>query len=539
MDQPQGKGTREIRKQSCQECLGTGVHKKESRVKCPSCKGQGWMEDKSGAEVVCLQCNGDGTVLKVTETECQSCSGKGYLVRIVEVSPPILRGCTHCSPPQITDEWVVCGVCGGKGEVATNSKSHTTCWYCKGRRLINKSNYCKHCHGFWYVTEQSVIDVTPGTGKRKSLETPPIDPPLRAEMIRQMEEDSVGDDVLKRISVAIHSLCPEDILWSLAYDDEDSVVYCVANNPNCPPDLFQELIYHHGLEGNDPVLTAICRNPSCPPDLLAELAWYWGDTAALHFALANPSFQRKLLEELIREKSQSPETEERINALCHSECPADVFEELASDFSVDVRSTIAESNWAPPQTLAKLCVSDPDPDIRYAAKENPNNPLTHQASNETLFNLAKIGDTAINIKLASHDDCSEELLMLLADDHHPEVRQVITERSDCPVEILAKLAKDQHESVLLRVAKHPNTPPEALEFLCASSSGWVRAAIAENPSTSAAALRKLADSEFFEYRELVARSRNCPVDLLQTLASDKENRVRAAAWKNPNYPGEV
>jgi len=113
------------------------------------------------------------------------------------------------------------------------------------------------------------------------------------------------------------------------------------------------------------------------------------------------------------------------------------------------------------------------------------------------------------------------------------------EYSDTMVEILMDIAKNPIDmGARWAVAKNPHTPVEVLEFLANDSVNLVRALVATNPSTPSKVLEKFFSDEKI-VRDGLSGNPNTPTKILKILSSDNDKMVRMRLAENSNAPKEI
>lgn len=113
------------------------------------------------------------------------------------------------------------------------------------------------------------------------------------------------------------------------------------------------------------------------------------------------------------------------------------------------------------------------------------------------------------------------------------------EYSDTMVELLCDIAKNPVDmGARWAVAKNPHTPTEVLELLANDDINLVRALVATNPSTPAQVLEKFFSDEKI-VRDGLSGNPNTPAKLLKILADDNDKMVRLRLAENPAAPAEI
>ncbi|BDY13055.1 hypothetical protein [Hydrogenimonas cancrithermarum] len=111
------------------------------------------------------------------------------------------------------------------------------------------------------------------------------------------------------------------------------------------------------------------------------------------------------------------------------------------------------------------------------------------------------------------------------------------EREKSPImeELLIKLSEVEDMGSRWAVAKNPHTPVHVLEKLAKDEVNLVRALVATNPNTPAMVLQTLFSDEKI-VRDGLSGNPNTPAKLLKILADDSDKMVRMRVAENPNAP---
>jgi hypothetical protein len=113
------------------------------------------------------------------------------------------------------------------------------------------------------------------------------------------------------------------------------------------------------------------------------------------------------------------------------------------------------------------------------------------------------------------------------------------EYSDTMVELLCDIAKNPVDmGARWAVAKNPHTPVEVLEMLASDEINLVRALVATNPSTPSSVLEKFFSDEKI-VRDGLSGNPNTPVKLLKILADDNDKMVRLRLAENSAAPMDI
>ncbi len=111
-------------------------------------------------------------------------------------------------------------------------------------------------------------------------------------------------------------------------------------------------------------------------------------------------------------------------------------------------------------------------------------------------------------------------------------------KSDEMVALLRDLSSVSDMGSRWAVAKNHFTPVDILEKLAHDDINLVRALVATNPNTPSSILSKLFSDEKI-VRDGLSGNPNTPIKLLQVLANDSDKMVRLRVAENPSTPKEV
>lgn len=272
------------------------------------------------------------------------------------------------------------------------------------------------------------------------------------------------------------------------------------------------------------VIKAVAQNPNTPPHILEELFGYYPVEV-----LNNPAIQLLLLE--------TPNFLDKIVSVENDNC--DLFFEFDNlpDFFINwaishpnklIRFYVAKSSKTTLRYLGVLA-EDKDESIRLAVASNP--VTTSSLSKIILEQLALSSDFAIRCCVAKE---AKNLYILnkLALDQHVHVRCKVAENQFIPPTALEFLSEDTDNNVLRLVAENHNTPNYVLEILAQNKYEIILLAVAKNPNTPSYVLQQLAKHSWFFIRQLVATHKNVNIDTLEKLSIDKDRNVCLIAIEN-------
>ncbi|MCH9814059.1 MAG: hypothetical protein K0U47_08975 [Epsilonproteobacteria bacterium] len=112
------------------------------------------------------------------------------------------------------------------------------------------------------------------------------------------------------------------------------------------------------------------------------------------------------------------------------------------------------------------------------------------------------------------------------------------EKSETMTRMMHKLATVEDMGSRWAVAKNPHTPIEVLELLAKDSVNLVRALVATNPNTPKAILTNFFSDEKI-VRDGLSGNPNTPEKYLNILADDKDKMVRLRIAENPSVTEKI
>ena len=383
-------------------------------------------------------------------------------------------------------------------------------------------------------------------------------------VLARLERQVITEELRLREAAAENLATPISLLVRLAGDAESSVRTRVAMNPATPIALLEQL----ARDADDGVRSQVAENPATPIALLERLA---GDAEwrPRYKAAGNPATPIALLERLagdeevsVREAvAENPATPiaikgtilagfanqeyvwSRERAAKNPATPGTALERLAGDAEYRVREAVAKHQSAPGTALERLAGDEETyVNVRRAVAENQATPIT------LLEKLA--GDASCWVRFAVADNQAtpiairETILASLASYTHLDARRAVAEYSATPIALLEQLAGDEEEWIRSAVARNQAAPSAVLERLAGDASCWVREEVAKNQAAPIAIretiLANIASHENVVAsrvtRWVIANDQATPIALLERLAGDADQSIRAEVAKNQSTP---
>ena len=220
----------------------------------------------------------------------------------------------------------------------------------------------------------------------------------------------------------------------------------------------------------------------------------------------------------------------------------------------DLRCVAAAHEYTSAKTLARLAKSA-DEDVRRTVARNPTTP------SEVLAVLATDAHPFVRLAAASNDALDVDLLAGLAYDDEPRVRVSVARNGRLDPTLIRELLHDKDRDVRLAALRNPSVrsddkaqaeqereqawraaaPSNAVvQEMVLNTRAEVRVQPAWDRRTTPDVLRFLAgDRRSATVRRAVAANPNAPVDVLASLADDKDEEVRQAVAFNGATPSSV
>lgn len=327
----------------------------------------------------------------------------------------------------------------------------------------------------------------------------------------------------------------------------------VAENPNAPPDILQQLATSDDIE----IRKAVTTNPNTPTEVLLSLA----EEFPRQF-IQNPLFDLLLLENANFPAEISYWT--LLNILKLEELPDFFLSSAAKHSNPEILYMVARHPHTPDKALQEMARRYPkDARLGLTIAKRPN------ISKKVLLTLVESSAIAVRLYLAKHQAIPRSILEQLANSHEPnvnfqqeihqkiarnpntplaviqkllsqgdnQVKQAIAGRFDLPIDMLTELAVDYRVHVMNLLAQNIHISSEVLAELANHHELRVRQMVARHPNTPQALLQDAAKSQ--ELWEYVAQNPSTPADLLEELAQSNQEKILTAIASNPSTPASV
>lgn len=301
-------------------------------------------------------------------------------------------------------------------------------------------------------------------------------------------------------AIAGNPSSPSDVLTRLCRNRDPFVLRDLAANPCCGGEQLRTMVARIAKDfpvapnGNSSlalalhkVFAVVADNPSCPPDLFQRVVTELlaGGDHHSQFLVSAASCPEHILRRFARRRI--PDVRESIGY--NPNCPADVMEKLAVDRDDCVRDMVALNPNTPERVLGILA-EDKSPWVRNRVVDHRNCP----------------------------ENLRKRILATLAASSDSEFRKAAAGQSRCPPDMLAVLACDKDEWVRTSVARNPAALPIVFPVLWNDASAYVQEEIrkrfgsidqltqeveqhqARNFNTPPADLLHLAASGFYSVR---------------------------------------
>jgi len=264
---------------------------------------------------------------------------------------------------------------------------------------------------------------------------------------------------LRRCGEVWDSACPAWVHapdWSHGRHGMYAAPLAVASHPRCPPHMLRQM----ANSGDEATQIAVAANPACPVDLLHRLA-----SSAASNVRASVAVNRNCPTDVIIVLSQDPNRLVRIAIASRDDLEESVQSSLSMDKDWRVRRQLASNatpslcqlrlaydpDWHTRKTLAKnphtdkavlqALISDISQNVSLAALANPNCPIRE------LETEAAAGNHRQAITALNNPSYPATALKRVASHRYSDVRQAVAKKADCPLDVLIMLARDEHPQV--------------------------------------------------------------------------------------------
>jgi hypothetical protein len=315
-----------------------------------------------------------------------------------------------------------------------------------------------------------------------------------------------------------------------------AALIALCASPAAPPPLLRAAL---AARDEEPLLTAIARNRAAPVDVLGACAAH-ALRGVREAAALNPASPRALVELLVRAGSTPsladprPDEGQRGDGVASGEAQrqgALSGEDASALLAAGPygRLLLGRRRDAAPEALARLAAALGEAEVREAVARNERTPAGSLAA------LAADGHPYVLAALAANPAAPPDALASLAGSLAPGVRIGLAGNPSTPAPVLAALAASMDEEVRRAASSNPSTDPARTALLRRAGAGDDLADGDAAGPLSAADIEALRAAGAFG-RLLLARQVALPDEVLTTLASDREPRVRAAAGRHPALP---
>jgi Leucine rich repeat variant len=351
------------------------------------------------------------------------------------------------------------------------------------------------------------------------------------------------------------------------------VSVALIGNPNTPTVLHEELLLRltkpidrfGSYSGDSDMRIALAYNSNIPKAQRIEYFQKLLSSGGYEERIArNPNTPQEIIAQIMTTKGVGRQAVSR-----NPNAPRDALAELAGDDSSTTRGWVAENPSTPVHILVQLArqytsgkKNNGIPSVRETAIKNPNFPpleryrlliamedeqeiaTTHELMarrSDSLYALAQVvekGDQKAKLTAARSKKTPIKVLEQLARDEDEIIRSVVIENSNLPISSLLQLTQDTSLNVRTSLARSRNNkkvPVEVLERLANDKSERVRALVASNPDTPVELLRKLVNDSHREVWNALTRNKNTPIDILEFLGVEKG----VVDIYNANTPGKA
>ncbi|MGB8701026.1 MAG: hypothetical protein WCD18_16560, partial [Thermosynechococcaceae cyanobacterium] len=360
-----------------------------------------------------------------------------------------------------------------------------------------------------------------------------------------LEAFAKGNDISARRGVARNPSTPINLLEILAKDQSVEVRKGVVENPNTPIEMLEKLAY----DDESSIRWDVAHSPRISLNILfkelARDAWVSHCIAyqiAAQYQNSHPT--EKILDILAQESTSPLETilqrliqegssSARRFLASRWDIPVEILVQLVNDFrqsEVPVYEIVAQHPNTPASTLAQLA-NAPEVKLRERVSRHPNTAIA------TLEQLANDEIASVRLNIAERTDISSHVVEVLADDRDPTVRAKAMANPNFPEDAVEAMLCGEYAAEYLQqnpycLAQNPEILAKILNHYAQSSSLETSFIVLRQPQIDPEQLQKKSCSTQWLERFAVAQNPQTPCAILQQLAEDANQLVRAAA-KDP------
>lgn len=438
---------------------------------------------------------------------------------------------------------------------------------------------------------------------RNILESPALKPWDEISSFLKMRDKALLRKFLQVRSALLNFKLPNDILESLAADEQPFTRLRVAVNENCSAELkakiFADILELHHAAGE------LQRDTLWFQPLSAFEMWKENRSDSMYVTFvvgSNPKliwlhyntgfltfFEETELRRRIRECSGLPtELADYLRAVPTGE----IRENLVRKHNRDLRfARLAKfsRHWAnlnleDRQRALSMLAFDTNVGIREIVAKNSNHTptLQHLATDlkvsvralvaarvqdgRTVFALRHDKSLRVRMALATRSDCPKDLLEELVAKNGERGRIVVAKNESCPESLLCRLARDESHAVRRTVASRPSLPASVIEILANDGLDDIRILMLKQENANETWIEKVVSWETavnLKYlmppyadvsrvaervlrfcghaliRAEFARNPATPVEDLMRYAQDSDDDVRMAVAYNPSSTAPV
>ncbi|MFW2512242.1 hypothetical protein ACNI3K_00505 [Demequina sp. SO4-13] len=233
----------------------------------------------------------------------------------------------------------------------------------------------------------------------------------------------------------------------------------------------------------------------------------------------------------IKAALHSKDAKARAAAARNRGAPIEIVENLASSDDPPTRAAAAGSPWVSQRVLAALA-EDPSEVVRRAVAQNRTTPRS-QIDSMLSADVASVRQYA-----AAHPHASSLVLTRAAKAKSVLVRRGVASNPLAPAQSLHALATDPDMQVRKRVAHNPSTPAQILRALVDDQDDEVTRWLVTNRAAPPDVMVRLAHMRR-ELRVQAAAAPNSPLELIEELARDEDERIRGVVCVNRTVPLRV
>ncbi|NHI94004.1 MAG: hypothetical protein EAX96_16060 [Candidatus Lokiarchaeota archaeon] len=242
-----------------------------------------------------------------------------------------------------------------------------------------------------------------------------------------------------------------------------------------------------------------------------------------------PSIPEELVDKLRGLDDENVNTMLNLVELKKPGLPLDDLRKFAKSKDDNIRGFTAQRQDLPDEIILMLA-EDKNPRIREVVAERAKKIKKNLKKIKTLSkveeNFENLDDEKL-IEIASKNKLTQEIIHKLVNTKNKYVKRIIAMRSDLLKDTIKKLSEDESRWVRETLAENKILDESTIQKLAKDENPSVRKSIAFRNDLNSELIKKLAEDKNIIVRDAIARKENLPDEIIQKFAEDDKFSIRA------------